>query len=125
MQTQINELQESMSDNSTDINSSNKKNSNGKQDNNNNNSEKAAYGDNKYSEKVKEIKTLKTQLVMVEDALKESDRQLNDTKDNAKVKELELSKERQSVQILESNRTNFRQLNNNLTSENECLTQND
>ena len=41
------------------------------------------------------------------------------------MKELELSKEKQSVQILESNRTNFRQLNNNLTSENECLTQND
>ena len=57
-----------------DINSSNEKNSNGKQDNNNNNSEKAAYRDNKYSEKVKEIKTLKTQLVTVEDALKESDR---------------------------------------------------
>ena len=51
-----------------------KKNSNGKQDNNNNNSEKAAYRDNKYSEKVKEIKTLKTQLVTVEDALKETDR---------------------------------------------------
>ena len=74
MQTEINELQESMSDNSTDINSSNEKNSNGKRDNNNNNSEKAAYRDNKYSEKVKEIKTLKTQLVTVEDALKESDR---------------------------------------------------
>ena len=61
----------------------------------------------------------------VEDALKESERQLKETKDNLKVKELELSKERQFAQILESNKTNSRQLNNNLTSKNDCLTQND
>ena len=41
------------------------------------------------------------------------------------MKELELSKERQFVQILESNRTNSRELNNNLTSKNDYLTQND
>ena len=51
----------------------------------------------------------------VEGPLKESERQLKETKDNLKVKELELSKEKQFVQILESNRTNSRQLNNNLT----------
>ena len=65
------------------------------------------------------------QLVKVENALKESERQLKETKDNLKVKELELSTERNFVQILESNRSNSRQLNNNLASKNDCLTQND
>ena len=123
MQTEINELKESMSDISIDNNSNNKTNSNSAQVNNN--SEKAADRDNKYNEKVKETRTLKAQLVKVEDALKESERQLKETKDNLMVKELELSKERQFVQMLESNRTNSRQLNNNSTSKNDCLTQND
>ena len=55
----------------------------------------------------------------------ESDWQLKEIKYDLKVKELELSKERQFVQILVSNRTNSRQLNNTLTSKNDCLTQND
>ena len=114
-----------MSDNSIDVNSNKKVNSNSKQVNDNNNSEEAADRYNKYNEKVKEIRTLKTQSGKVEDALKESERQLKETWDNLKVKELELSKEIQFVQILESNRTNSRQLNNNLTSKNDCLTQND
>ena len=65
------------------------------------------------------------QLVKVEDELKESEGQLKETKDNLKVKELELNKQKQFVQISESNRTNSRQLNNNLTNKNNCLTQND
>ena len=123
LQTEINELKESMSGISLDNNSNNKTNSNNKQVNNNR--EKATDRDKKYNEKVKEIRTLNAQLVKVEDALKESERQLKKTEDNLKVKELELCKERQFVQILESNRTNSRQLNNNLTSKNDCLTQND
>ena len=79
-----------MPDNFIDVNSNNKTNSDSKQVNNNN-SEKAADRDNKYNEKVKEIRTLKMQLVKVEDALKELKKQLKETKDNLKVKELELS----------------------------------
>ena len=79
-----------MPDNFIDVNSNNKTNSDSKQVNNNN-SEKAADRDNKYNEKVKEIRTLKMQLVKVEDALKELEKQLKETKDNLKVKELELS----------------------------------
>ena len=79
-----------MPDNFIDVNSNNKTNSDSKQVNNNN-SEKAADRDNKYKEKVKEIRTLKMQLVKVEDALKELKKQLKETKDNLKVKELELS----------------------------------
>ena len=60
MQTEINELKESMSDNSIDANGNNKTNSNSKQVNNNN-SEKATDRDNKCNEKVKEIRALKTQ----------------------------------------------------------------
>ena len=79
-----------MPDNFIDVNSNNKTNSDSKQVNNNN-SEKAADRDNKYNEKVKEIRTLKMQLVKVEDALKELKKQLKETKDNLKVKVLELS----------------------------------
>ena len=122
LQTEINELKKSISDISIEYNSNSKTNSNSKQVNN---SEKAANRDNKYIDKVKEIRTLKVQLVKVENALKESERQLKETKDNLKVKELELSTERNFVQILESNRSNSRQLNNNLASKNDCLTQND
>ena len=63
LQAEINELKESISDNFVDVNSDNKTNSNIKQVNNNNNSQKATDRDYKYNEKVKEIKTLKTQLV--------------------------------------------------------------
>ena len=63
LQAEINELKESISDNFVDVNSDNKTNSNIKQVNNNNNSQKATDRDYKYNEKVKGIKTLKTQLV--------------------------------------------------------------
>ena len=123
LQTEINGLKESMSDNSMGVNNNNKTNRNRKQVNNNR--EKATDRDNKYNEKVKEIRTLKTQLVKVEEPLKESERQLKETKDNLKIKEVELSKERRFLQILELNRTNSRQLNNNLTNKNDCSTQKD
>ena len=67
-QTEINQLKESKSDNFVDVNSNSKQVIN-------NNSEKAADSDNKYNEKVKEIRTLKTHLVKVDDALKESEKQ--------------------------------------------------